>query len=84
MPVFRFTRIKRIFKLAWWFGGAPVYPPHGAHQLDGPGSALHVGGHVKYEEESENRNILKFLIVFNCVILKRNVGICLAVSVLNK
>ena len=64
-------------------GEAPVHPQHSAHQLDWPGSALPVGGHVKYEEESEN-NILKYLIVFNCVILKCNVVICLAVSVLNK
>ena len=26
-------------------GGAPVHRPHGAHQLEGPGPAVHAGGH---------------------------------------
>ena len=63
--------------------GESGFGPHSDYQLDGPGPAVHAMGHVKYEEESEN-NILKYLIVFNCVILKCNVVICLAVSVLNK
>ena len=42
--------------------GESGFGPHSVYQLDGPGPAVHAMGHVKYEEESENKNILKYLL----------------------
>ena len=52
--------------------GESGFGPHSVYQLDGPGPAVHAMGHVKYEEESQNKNILKYLLysIEYCVILK--------------